>query len=362
MVTLDGLVALIDGTILNPFLVSLVPPLLHYGFKQPFSVTWPPAGAFALPRVETGPYIKLACFFATVGIVLRWNRRSNQAALNNRMLGSSVVPNKEIALITGGAGGIGAMLAKRLAAKGVTVVVVDVLPLQFVPPKSDRKIHHYTCDITDYDAFEAVVRRIQKEVGHPTLVAANAGIARGKSLLDATRKDIDMTFRVNNIALIWTIKLLIPDMIKRNSGHFLITASATAYTTTAYMVDYSATKAAALSIWEGLQAELAHVYKAPKVRCSVICPSLIKTKMFDGLNNPDNFFAPPLEPDYVAQLMADCLLSGQAQHIFCPSAAGNIVTYLRAWPSWMRVGIQAATYKVASDLKGHDPLALKNSK
>ncbi|KAE8320559.1 hypothetical protein BDV39DRAFT_211554 [Aspergillus sergii] len=337
MVTLDGLVALIDGTILNPFLISLVPPLLHYGFQQPFSVSWSPTGVVALPRVETGPYIKVACLLMTIGIILRWNRRLNRAALNNQLLGSSVVPNKEIALITGGAGGIGAMLAKRLAAKGVTVAVLDVLPLQFETSKGGGQIHHYKCDITDYDAFEAVVRRIQKELGHPT------------------------TFRVNNIALIWTIKLLIPEMIKRNSGHFLITASVTAYTNTAYMVDYSATKAAALSIWEGLQAELSHVYKAPKVRCSVICPSLIKTKMFVGFDNPDNFFAPPLEPDYVAQLMSDCLLSGEAQHILCPSAAGSIGTYMRAWPSWMRVGMQAAIYKVASDLKGHDPLALKDA-
>lgn len=78
-----------------------------------------------------------------------------------------------------------------------------------------------------------------------------------------------------------------------------------AYVATLRLVDYSTTKFAALAIWEGLQAELKHVDNAPKVKCSVICPSLIKTKMFQGMHNPSEFFAPSLQPRDVAQLIPD---------------------------------------------------------
>ena len=73
------------------------------------------------------------------------------------------------------------------------------------------------------------------------------------------------------------------------------------------------------------------VYNATKVKCSVICPSLIKTKMFQGMHNPNEFFAPSLKPkDIAQQLMADAILSCESKAIVCPPTIGTIVAFLRA--------------------------------
>ena len=122
------------------------------------------------------------------------------------------------------------------------------------------------------------------------------------------------------------------------------------------MVDYSATKAAALSISEGLQAELKHVYKAPAVKCSVICPALIRTKMFEGMSNPSEFIGRSLTPREVAQMMADAVFAGESRHILCPSVIAHTMTGVRVWPSWMRVGLQDASNKAAQGLTVHDPM------
>jgi len=92
-------------------------------------------------------------------------------------------------------------------------------------------------------------------------------------------------------------------MIKKDSGHFLITASSTAYVTAVGAVDYSSSKAAALAIYEGLQTELKHVYQAPSVRLSVVCPSTSRTKMFESIKTSSNFMVPELTPAEVAENM-----------------------------------------------------------
>lgn len=125
------------------------------------------------------------------------------------------------------------------------------------------------------------------------------------------------------------------------------------------MVDYSATKAAALSIYEGLQAELKHISKASKVRCSVICPSIIRTKMFEGMSSPVEFLAPALSPEEVAKTMVDAVMAGESRHIVCPTFIGQITSCIRSWPSWVRVGMQDAASNATQGFKGHDPLKLE---
>ena len=96
----------------------------------------------------------------------------------------------------------------------------------------------------------------------------NAGFARGKTILDATDNDLRLTFQVNVISHYQLAREFLPSMIQNNHGMILTVASLAAYVTAPAMVDYSASKAAALTFHEGLQAELATVYRADKVRKS----------------------------------------------------------------------------------------------
>ena len=111
---------------------------------------------------------------------------------------------------------------------------------------------------------------IRKDVGEPTILINNAGVARGKNVLDATEKDLRFTFDVNTLSHYWMVKEFMPLVVKANHGIIVTVASFAAYITVPNMVDYGASKAAYLSFHEGLAAELKTRYNAPKVRTVVI--------------------------------------------------------------------------------------------
>ncbi|KAJ5963594.1 uncharacterized protein N7479_003470 [Penicillium vulpinum] len=279
----------------------------------------------------------------------RINRRLNRRALNNGVP-ATFDWNKEIVLVTGGSDGIGAATVKKLATRGTTIIVLDIRPLTYDAPKN---VHFYQCDLSNRAELESVAETIRQEVGAPSCVVANAGICRGKPLLHATQKDIELTFAVNTLGLIWTVQTFLPSMVAQNHGHFLIMASQTAHLATAGVVDYAATKAAALAIYEGLHTELRHVYQAPAVRVSCLSPSAVQTKMFRGIQMPSSVKL--LQPDDIGSVVAEIIWSGQAQNRMTPASA-YISPPTRALPDWIRVTLQDFGKDVMSTLSPHQPM------
>ena len=149
---------------------------------------------------------------------------------------------------------------------------------------------------------------VRKNVGEPTILINNAGVARGKNILDATEKDVRFTFDVNTLAHYWMAKEFVPAMVKANHGMIVTVASFAAYVTVPNMTDYAASKAAALSFHEGLTAELKTRYGAPKVRTVVINQGYTKTPLFQGYNNDSKFLVPTLEPETVAEAIVKKVL------------------------------------------------------
>jgi short-subunit dehydrogenase len=96
------------------------------------------------------------------------------------------------------------------------------------------------------------------------------------------------------------------------------------------MVDYASSKAAALAFHEGLSAELASVYKAPKVRTVVMCQSYTRTKLFEG------FDGKALYPETVAEEIVKAVLRGKSAHILTPEAGWLIVPRMRSLPLWLQ--------------------------
>ncbi|EFX00667.1 short chain dehydrogenase reductase [Grosmannia clavigera kw1407] len=285
-----------------------------------------------------------------LGLGWLFNRWLTDRALNNGNALAEFDWMREIIVVTGGSGGIGAEIVKTLAARGSRVVVLDVLPLSY--PKSPN-VYYYKCDLTNYDELQAMATRIRKDLGDPTVVVANAGICRGKPILAASQRDIELTFSVNNLAMLWTAKTFLPNMISKNHGHLLIVASQTGYVATPGLTDYSATKAAAIAIYEGLHAEVKNIYKAPSVRVSCVSPSAVDTKMFSGIKLGLGMKA--LRPEDLGALIADILHGGRSKHTIVPRSA-SVLSIVRALPDWIRVAMQTASVGVFTDLHPHDPM------
>lgn len=266
--------------------------------------------------------------------------------------------NKEIVLITGGAGGIGGKVVGLLAEKGIKVVVMDVIPMTFETPSN---VHYYKCDITSPATIAAVASQIRAEVGNPTVLINNAGVARGKDILSATEKDVRFTFDVNTLAHYWMAKEFVPYMVEKNHGMVVTVASFAAYITVPNMTDYGASKAAALSFHEGLTAELKTRYNAPKVRTIVINQGYTKTPLFQGYNNDSKFLVPTLEVETVAEAIVKKVLAGHSGQVLIPGF-GSTLTFLRGLPHWYQIRLRNEGQKIMTNWHGRQVIDVEKWK
>lgn len=208
------------------------------------------------------------------------------------------IRNKTL-LITGGAQGIGRLMADRCLARGAAKIILwDVNQETLDATQAAYRAQGHTVegvrvDLADPEQIAAAAALLPE--GGVDMLVNNAGIVIGKPLAEHTAEDIEQTIRVNVLGVIHTTRAVLPAMLERGSGHIVNMASASGLIPVPRLTTYGASKWACLGFSESLRVELqAH----PGIHVSTICPSYIKTGMFDGVTAP--ITAPLLEPDYVA--------------------------------------------------------------
>ncbi|TKY86280.1 hypothetical protein EX895_005105 [Sporisorium graminicola] len=235
----------------------------------------------------------------------------------------------EVAVITGGSGGIGIEVVQRLAAKGVKVAILDL-----VAPRADvlsDKVRFYKADMTDYDSILAASKQIEKDLGPVTILVNNAGVANdGHSIVEFEPKRTKLTLEVNLLSQFYTLKIFLPHMIRTNHGHIMAVASAASFIMPAGGADYGASKAGVLSLHETLQLELQLLHQSPGVVCSIVHPYWVKTNIVKTALS-EEYQAKIMTPGLVGQKMADKLLSGQGGSLYVPGWVGNLA-FIRALP------------------------------
>ncbi len=209
----------------------------------------------------------------------------------------SSISGKKV-LITGAASGIGRRMALEAAAKGARVVAwdlnaagLDALLSELPGPghRADR------VDLTDrVSVYEAAGR-----TGAIDILINNAGVVNGRHLLDVSDEKIEATMKVNTLALFWTTRAFLPEMIRRGEGHVVTVASAAGLIGVSGLVDYSASKFAAVGFDEALRMELER--EAPGVKTTLVCPYYIDTGMFEGVKTRFSFILPILKEGDVAR-------------------------------------------------------------
>ncbi|CAI7628602.1 unnamed protein product [Penicillium manginii] len=114
------------------------------------------------------PYETLVQFTAAVSITLWLNDWLSVKSRNNWVIDDTWDWKKEVIVVTGGSGGIGAGVSQRLADMGAKVIVLDIIPLTFKP--GTKRIVYRKCDLSDEKEIANVCENIRNEEGHPTVL------------------------------------------------------------------------------------------------------------------------------------------------------------------------------------------------
>lgn len=243
--------------------------------------------------------------------------------------------SEQIVVVTGGASGVGELLANTLAVRNVTVVVLDIKPIV----TENYNIAYYQCDVSKWEEVEAVSKKIIDEIGQPTMLVNNAGVAQGKLIIDLKPEDVYQTFGVNTLSHFWTLKAFLPGMIKHKTGHIVTMSSVMGFAGSVQMADYSASKAALMTMHESLRYELDKVYEAPGIRTTIVCPGHILTPLFSTIQLPTNpffkFLAPSIAPVTVVKSIITALDAQQSRTIYLPFYT-NFSPVLKMIPSYLR--------------------------
>lgn len=188
-----------------------------------------------------------------------------------------------VAVITGGAGGIGTALAARFAAEGAAGVVVADLDggaAQAVADAIGERAVGLGVDVTDEDRVRALVATAEARFGRIDLFCANAGVTAGAGI-EASGAQWQRAWAVNVLAHVYGARAVLPGMLARGEGYLLHTCSAAGLLTAVGDAPYTVTKHAAL----GLAEWLAVTYGDRGIRVSALCPQGVRTPMLtDGLD------------------------------------------------------------------------------
>ncbi len=194
--------------------------------------------------------------------------------------------SSQIAVVTGGASGIGRAIATALVLRGDTVVVAD-LDKERAETVAEHLSEHGDAtaaplDVTDAEAVAALYGSVRERHGRLDLVFNNAGIAVGGMTEELTLDHWNKTIDVNLRGVVHGVHAAYPIMLEQGHGHILNTASLAGLVPAPMMLPYTATKHAVVGMSLALRAEAA----SRGVRVSVICPGFVDTPLLDNAN-PD---------------------------------------------------------------------------
>ncbi len=188
-----------------------------------------------------------------------------------------------VAIMTGGASGIGRALSEALARRGACVILADrqIVLAQEVAAgirESGGQASAVELDVTDFAAVDQLVRATAQDQGRLDYMFNNAGIAIGGEVRVCQIEDWDSVLNVNLHGVVNGVQAAYPVMLSQGYGHIVNTASMAGLLPMPAAVSYATTKHAVVGLSKSLRVEAAPY----GVRVSVLCPGFIRTPILYG--------------------------------------------------------------------------------
>ncbi|KAK8130297.1 short chain dehydrogenase [Apiospora kogelbergensis] len=304
-ITIDVLLKVLNVTIFHPFIAWLIPLCFR---------------AEHMELDATPMRVTIAWAFA---VTMFWmsNMLSHKIAYG---MPREVDLSEDVIVITGGASGLGLLIAEVYGMRGATVAVLDKADLEATDA---RGITYYKCDVSDKAQIAKVAADIERDLGLPTILINNAAEVVGKKLLDMEAEDVERSISTNLLSHFYTIKQFLPGMLRNETGGTIVTVSSViGHLGSAQLADYAAAKAGVTALHKSLAAEL---YETPEIKTILVTPGQLSTPLFRG-------------PVDVAKEIISAIDMGLSDHIAMP-------LYAR-WVDWydvLPVGVQRIARRIS---------------
>jgi NADP-dependent 3-hydroxy acid dehydrogenase YdfG len=209
----------------------------------------------------------------------------------------------KVVAITGGARGIGKATAQALVRKGAKVAIGDL----------DRELAEQTAaelggetlalelDVTDRDSFEGFLDQVEERLGSLDVLINNAGIMPVGPLAEESDRTARIMVDINVHGVLYGMKLAMPRMQRRNSGHIVNIASQAGKAGLPGLATYCGTKHFVVGASEAVRAEL----RETAIEVSCVMPAVVNTELGSGLQ--DTRGVKKLEPEEVADAIVNAL-------------------------------------------------------
>jgi NAD(P)-dependent dehydrogenase (short-subunit alcohol dehydrogenase family) len=236
----------------------------------------------------------------------------------------------KVCVVTGGGSGIGRALARRFAAAGMRIAIGDIeaaaidATLDALGGDGERAVG-VRCDVRSIEDVQRLREETLKRFGGVHLVCLNAGVAPVSPILDTPLEVWNWVLDVNLRGVIHGVHVFSPLLAGQGAGHVVCTASAAGLIDTPTVAPYGVTKHAVVGLAAALRQELA----ASGVGVSVLCPGLIRTRIFEsernrpaGMHDPsrdnpiqnnyrESMAATGAPPEQVAEVVHQAVLDNQ---------------------------------------------------
>jgi NAD(P)-dependent dehydrogenase (short-subunit alcohol dehydrogenase family) len=259
----------------------------------------------------------------------------------------------KVAIVTGGGSGIGAALARRLAAdgaRGVVVADIDLRRAQAVASAIGPQALALACDVSRETDIQALVTATRARFGQVDAFMSNAGIIGRRGGMELEDTLWDKMWEIHVMAHVWAARAVIPEMVARGEGAFVVTASAAGLLNIVESAPYGVTKHAAVGLSEWLR--MAYGRQGVNVVC--LCPQAVDTEMTRGGAGSAGLNG-VLPPEKVAEEVMQALRAGRFLALPHPEVAEYIQAKASQYDRWLG-GMQKlyAQFKDGSGLGEQD--------
>ena len=190
----------------------------------------------------------------------------------------------KIALVTGGASGMGRIVALRLAGRGAKVAIFDVNEAGLAETVSmGENLSAYQCDISSSEDVRAKVAQVEADLGPIDQLVHAAALMPARKLVNESVEEMERLFQINYFGTVYMVKAVLPSMLERGAGRIIAFGSIAGQALVPNMGAYCATKSAVNTYMEVLQNEI----RGTGVRAHLVCPPAVNTPLIAQTQGED---------------------------------------------------------------------------